>query len=81
MFPKMLLPEFISLTSLEHSAWVFVSELAEMEMHILENSSLAKATFASFASYVSSRVFQGTFGDGEGGDDLANQNHVKEGPQ
>ena len=60
---------------------MFVSDLAEMEMLILENSSLAKATSASFASYVASRVFQGTFGDGEGGDDLANQNHVKQSPQ
>lgn len=60
---------------------MFVTEIAEMEMHLLEHSFLVTPMCVSFASHVASRmsyikVFQGTFGNSEGGDDLANQNSV-----
>lgn len=71
----------VNLTSLAYSAWVFVPEIAEMETRLLEYSFLVTAMYASFASHVASRVsyikvFQGMFGDREGGDDLASQNSV-----
>lgn len=60
---------------------MFVPEIAEMEMSLLEYSFLVTPVCASFASRVARRmsyikVFQGMFGDSEGGDDLASQNSV-----